>query len=100
MNYLAVCDLIDRIHGGDEVVRIGAENPEEGMQAVYDTDLKTLLTKVCPQTEKLYKDAKSRIYWMSDAHAIVARCRYGMLNDSASHWQHSLNTIRSLTAVG
>lgn len=100
MNYLAVCDLIDRIHEGDEVVWIGAENPEEGMQAEDDTDLKTLLAKVCLQTEKLYKDAKSRIYWMSDAYAIVVRCRCGMLNDSASHWQHNLNTIRSLTAVG
>ncbi len=62
MNYLAVCDLIDRIPEGGEAVWVGAESPSADMKAVDDTDLKTLLAKVCPQIEKLDKDAKKRAY--------------------------------------
>lgn len=62
MNYLAVCELIDRIPEGGEAVWTGEKSAAKGLRTVEGTDLKAIAALVRPELGTLDKDAQKRAY--------------------------------------
>lgn len=62
MNYMAVCELIDRIPEGGEAVWTGEKSAAKELRTVEGTDLKAIAALVRPELGTLDKDAQKRAY--------------------------------------